>query len=59
MGTKGNEYYFELAGTSNNQSSSYWGLTVLRLLWITSFVWDSELVEHVLVLVCNSVDCYR
>ena len=31
---------------------------LLRLLWI-SFVWDAKVIEHFLLLVCTSIDCYR
>ena len=34
-------------------------LILLRLLWMTSFVWDAEVVEHFLLLVRISVDPYR
>ena len=30
-----------------------------RLLWMKSFVWEAKVVEHALLLVRSSVDCYR
>ena len=32
---------------------------LLRLLWMTSFVWDAEVVEHLLLLARTSVGCCR
>ena len=34
-------------------------LILLRLLRMTSFVWEAEVVEHLLLLFRTSVDCYR